>query len=37
MTSRKALPPSRPAEIVREYAFDGVDNIAGITHDNHHV
>jgi glutamine cyclotransferase len=37
MTSRKALPPSRPAEIVREYAFDGVDNIAGITHDGHHV
>ena len=37
MTSRKALPPSRPAEIVREYAFDGVDNIAGITHAGHHV
>jgi glutamine cyclotransferase len=37
MTSRKAHPPSRPAEIVREYAFDGVDSVAGVTHDGHHV
>jgi len=37
MTSRKALPPARPAEIVREYAFDGVDSVAGVTHDGRHV
>ena len=37
MTSRKALSPARPAEIVREYAFDGVDSVAGVTHDGRHV
>ena len=37
MTSRKAHPPSSPAEIVREYAFDGVGSVAGVTHDGHHV
>ena len=36
MTSRKA-PAARPAEIVREYAFDGVDQVAGVTHDGHQV
>lgn len=29
--------PARPAEIVREYEFPGVDNIAGITHDGQRV
>jgi len=37
MTSRKTPPPARPAEIVREYAFDGVDSVAGVTHDGRHV
>jgi len=37
MTSRKAQVASRPAEIVREYAFEGVDSVAGITHDGHQV
>ena len=36
MTSRKT-PAARPAEIVREYAFDGVDQVAGVTHDGHLV
>ena len=37
MTSRKAPAASRPAQIVREYAFDGVDSVAGVTHDGQHV
>ena len=37
MTSRKATAASRPAQIVREYAFDGVDAVAGVTHDGQHV
>ena len=28
---------ARPAEIVREYGFPGVDKIAGVTHDGRHV
>jgi glutamine cyclotransferase len=36
MTSRKA-PAARPAEIVREYTFEGVDSVAGVTHDGHQV
>jgi glutamine cyclotransferase len=37
MTSRKRPAASRPAEIVREYAFEGVDSVAGVTHDGHQV
>ena len=37
MTSRQARVASRPAEIVREYAFEGVEHVAGVTHDGHHV
>lgn len=34
----KAQPPSRPAEIVREYGpFDGAERIAGVTHDGERV
>ena len=32
-----AEPASQPAEIVREYAFPGVDRIGGVTHDGRHV
>jgi hypothetical protein len=38
--TRKTKPqmPARPAEIVREYGpFPGVDKVAGVTHDGHHV
>ena len=30
-------PKARPAEIVREYGFPGVDDIAGVTHDGQRV
>ncbi|AYQ28672.1 MULTISPECIES: hypothetical protein [unclassified Polaromonas] len=30
-------PKARPAEIVREYSFPGVDDIAGVTHDGQRV
>jgi glutamine cyclotransferase len=33
----KAEPKARPAEIVREYGFPGVDDIAGVTHDGQRV
>ncbi len=33
----KAEPQARPAEIVREYSFPGVDDIAGVTHDGQRV
>jgi hypothetical protein len=33
----KAEPKARPAEIVREYSFPGVDDIAGVTHDGQRV
>src|SRR5687767_5830798 len=29
--------PTSTAEIVREYAFTGVDNVAGVTFDGHNV
>ena len=29
--------PARAAEIVREYAFDGVERVGGVTHDGHRV
>jgi glutamine cyclotransferase len=32
-----AEPKARPAEIVREYGFPGVDDIAGVTHDGQRV
>ncbi|MBX3653072.1 MAG: hypothetical protein KF686_02730 [Ramlibacter sp.] len=32
-----AGPAARPAEVVREYAFDGVTAVHGVTHDGHHV
>ena len=41
MTSKtpkqKPEPKARPAEIVREYGFPGVDDIAGVTHDGQRV
>jgi glutamine cyclotransferase len=39
MTARKQPPVApRPAEIVREYGpFEGVDSVAGVTHDGHQV
>ena len=33
----KPEPKARPAEIVREYSFPGVDDIAGVTHDGQRV
>ncbi|MCZ8255539.1 MAG: hypothetical protein O9327_07750 [Polaromonas sp.] len=33
----KAEPKARPAEIVREYSFPGVDDVAGVTHDGQRV
>jgi len=41
MTSKtlkpKAEPKAHPAEVVREYAFPGVDDVAGVTHDGQRV
>jgi glutamine cyclotransferase len=39
MSSSKTTPPvpACDAEIVREYSFDGVDTIHGVTHDRRHV
>jgi len=37
MSSRKSQVASRPAEIVREYAFEGVESVAGVTHDGRQV
>lgn len=33
----KPEPKARPAEIVREYGFPGVDDVAGVTHDGQRV
>ena len=38
MTRKDTLPPTRTAEIVREFGpFAGADSIAGVTHDGHNV
>ncbi|HEY9028643.1 MAG TPA: hypothetical protein VIP05_30415 [Burkholderiaceae bacterium] len=37
MSSRRSPAAARPAEIVREYAFEGVDNVAGVTFDGRDV
>jgi len=41
MTSKtlkqKPEPKARPAEIVREYGFPGIDDVAGVTHDGQRV
>jgi len=37
MSSRRSPLASRPAEIVREYAFEGVGNVAGVTFDGRNV
>ena len=37
MPTPKPAAAVRPAEIVREYAFDGVDNVAGVTFDGRQV
>lgn len=35
--NEKPEPKSRPAEIVREYGFPGINDIAGVTHDGQRV
>jgi glutamine cyclotransferase len=36
-SSKTTAVPTREAEIVREYSFDGVNSIHGVTHDGLHV
>jgi glutamine cyclotransferase len=36
-SSKTTAVPTREAEIVREYSFDGVNSIHGVTHDGRHV